>query len=135
RGAPGVLAVRTLAVFLSLASAAAAQTVVVTGTFRYEDKPYTDAGFTTGGPAVYLPVRRAEVDLVRDGDNFILGSGVTNDAGAFSISYTGPNQLVHARLYAKRSGGKINVSVRNNTTLDQLYSALSVAMTTVAPAV
>jgi hypothetical protein len=58
-------------------------TVTITGTVAYEDKAQDDSGFTGATPS--LPVREAAVEVVRCSDGAVLGSDVSNDAGAFSV--------------------------------------------------
>src|SRR5688572_22974997 len=118
---PGVLSVRTLIAFLALSSAAAAQ-VTVTGTVTYEDRTYDINGFNGIAP---LPVRQAEIELLRASDSALLASGVTNDTGAYSLSFGGPDQDVRIRVFARRSDGKINAVVKNNTSLNQTYAVSS----------
>jgi len=105
---------RTLIAFLALSSAAAAQ-VTVTGKVSYEDRTYNHlAGFTGG--IVNRPVRQAEIELLDSVDS-VLASGVTNETGDYSLTFPGPDQDVHIRVYARRSNGtgKINAVVRKTT--------------------
>jgi PKD repeat protein len=105
-----------------LAFAAAAQPVTVTGKITYEDRTYDASGFTGITPR---PVRFAEIDLLRSGDNAVLDSGVTDENGAFTLSFTGPNQNVRVRVYARRAGGQINVVVQTNSIARKLYAVSS----------
>ncbi len=115
---------RTVVVFLALSSAAAAQ-VTVSGTVTYEDRPYDGGGFTTPIPAPPPPfVRQAEIELVRSSDNLLLGSGTTDDNGAFTFNIAA-HTVVRLRVYARRAGGKINAEIRNNSASNQLYTVLS----------
>ncbi len=116
---------RTLAFLLSLPAAATAQ---VAGSVTYEDRVYTSAGFT--GATVFRPVREAEVEIVRVSDGAVLGTGVTTGAGTFAVAGVPPGQAVQARVYARRQGGRINVSVRNNAFSNAVYTALTPAITT-----
>ena len=110
---------RTIVTLLALSTAAAAQTV--SGTITYQDRTYDGGGFT--GTAL-RPVRQAEIELIRNSDNALLGSGVTTDTGAYSFPIT-PGEVVRLRIYARRSGGQIHAEIRNNTFNNQLYAALT----------
>jgi hypothetical protein len=112
--------VRTLIVLLALSSAAAAQ-VTVAGTVTYQDRTYDGGGFT--GTTTRF-VRQAEIELVRSSDNALLGSGTTDDNGAFSFNIAA-DMIVRLRVYARRVGGKFNAEIRNNLGSNQLYTALS----------
>ena len=116
---------RTLALFLALSSAAAAQ---VTGRVRYQDREYDLNGFTGWRP--YRPVRQAEVEIVRAGSNQVLGTGVTDETGAFSISGIPGGTGVFARVYARRSGGGIHAVVRDNFEDKAIYTAVTGNITT-----
>ncbi|MBI3857515.1 MAG: PKD domain-containing protein, partial [Planctomycetes bacterium] len=89
-----------------------------------EDRPYTGSGFT-GGPAAFLPIRQAEIELLRSGDDALLASGFTTNTGSFSLTYIGPNQIVRVRVYARRQSGQIHAVVLDNAQPAQLYSAAS----------
>ena len=114
---------RTLACLVFLSSAAAAQ---VTGVVRYEDREYDAGGFTGAQP--FLPVRQAEVEIL-DGAT-VVGSGVTDNTGAFSVSGVPGITLVRARIYARRDGPCMNVVVRNNPTANAIYTVTTVSVTT-----
>lgn len=97
--------------------------VTVTGVVTYEDRDYTIAGFT--GAATPRPIRRAEVDILRTSDSALLGSGVTDAAGAFSVAGIPAATSVRARVYARRSGGQINAAVLNNASANAVYAGLT----------
>lgn len=109
---------RTVAIFLALSSAAAAQ---VTGTIRYEDRTYDATGFTG---TLMRPVRQALVEIVRSSDNTLFNTGATDDTGAFSIGAIPAGEVVRFRVLAKRSGGGINAVVQNNDGATQTYAVL-----------
>ncbi len=64
-------------------SACAAQ---VSGRVRYEDFAVTDAGLSAAGRK--RPVRFAQVQVVRDGDDAILAQGHTDSAGRYHLTFT-----------------------------------------------
>jgi hypothetical protein len=96
--------------------------VVVSGTVTYEDRDYTPSGFT--GLVTPRPIRRAEVDII-DGAGALLGSGLTDDTGTFSIGGIPVSTTIRARVYARRSDGQINVAVLNNPTLNAVYAGIT----------
>ncbi|MHC4846100.1 MAG: hypothetical protein ACYTCU_08060, partial [Planctomycetota bacterium] len=67
---------------------------LVTGTFLYEDKEWGWAGWTGADPL--LPIRRADVTVLDDVTGNVLGSGSTDQNGAFAISCSavGPVDVV-----------------------------------------
>lgn len=93
------------------------------GQVRYENKTYTASGFT--GSTEFLVVRQAQVEVV-DTTNTVLGSGVTDNSGNYSISV--PNQgvkNVFLRVYARNTSSPFNVTVKNSTSENQIYTAVS----------
>jgi hypothetical protein len=113
-------------VFLLLSSAAAAQ-VTVTGTVQYEDRTYGTGGFTG---TVLRPVRQADVELLDSGVTVALSA--TDNAGGFSFSGVASSTDLQVRIYARRAGGMINASVRNNTGANAIYTVLSAGIDTSA---
>jgi hypothetical protein len=94
----------------------------VSGTVQYENRIYNTGGFT--GSTEMLPVRQADVEVIRSSDSAVLGSGQTDDNGAYSISVTnGGSQTIFLRIYARQTDGQINVTVRDNATSNQIYVA------------
>ncbi len=106
----------------------AALQVTVTGTVLYEDRDYGPAGFT--GTTTPRPIRRAELDIVRTSDGALLGSGLTDGAGMFSVGGIPASTSVRARVHARRNGGKINASVLDNASSNAVYAGLSPAIDT-----
>ncbi len=93
------------------------------GTVRYENKIYNSNGFT--GQTEFLPVRRAEVDLV-DSTNTVLGSGTTDDTGFYMINVTNQGtKSVFIRIYARNTASPFNVTVKNSQSEGQMYTAFS----------
>ncbi len=87
----------TAAVALAFSAPAAdAQTFTVTGKFQYEDKAWDYNGWTGSDPI--LPIRRADVYVLNDATQAVLGSGSTGQDGTFSIEAT--------------SAGVVDISVR-----------------------
>src|SRR5205814_7952684 len=76
------------------------------------------------------PVRQAEIEVLRASDNFVFGSGTTDDSGGFSISGVPAGEVVRFRLYARRMGGKVHAVVRNNSGANLLYTVSSTAIDT-----
>jgi len=75
-------------------SAEGAGSFLVTGTFLYEDKGWAYGGWSGVDPV--LPVRRADVTVVDDLTGTVLGSGSTDQNGAFAVACTasGPVDIV-----------------------------------------
>ena len=114
---------RTLVAFLVLSSAAAAQsTITVTGKVFYEDRTYTAAGFT--GALVNRPVRQAEIDLMNSAGDTILGSGITDENGAYSLSFFGFHQDARVRISSQRMDGtgKMRIAVLDRPSANAVYA-------------
>jgi len=116
--------VKTVAAFLLLSSAAAAQ-VTVSGVVRYEDRVYGAGGFTG---TTFLPVRQAEIEVLQSGQPPV--PGTTHDTGAFSVPGIPSGVSVQVRIYARRIGGQINALVLNNSGSQAVYTAISPAIDT-----
>jgi PKD repeat protein len=116
--------VRTVAAFLILSSAAAAQ-VTVSGVVRYEDRIYGPGGFTT---TTFRPVRQAEIEVLQSGQPPV--PGTTDDTGVFTVPGIPSGVSVQVRIYARRIGGQINASVLNNAGAHAVYTAISPAIDT-----
>jgi PKD repeat protein len=77
----------------------------VSGTVRYADQHYS---YNPGNGQLaitpqWLPVRQAEVEIVR-ADNATLGSGVTDDAGGYTVTVANAgSQSIFLRVYARRA--------------------------------
>lgn len=93
----------------------------VTGTVRYQDRVYDAGGFTGATP--FRPVRQAEVEIVNNATQTVVGNGTTDDLGDFSIGGVPDGLTVYARVYARRADGGIHAEVRNNTAADAVYAA------------
>lgn len=107
-----------LAVLLAPAIASAG---TVSGTVTYENKIYQDTGFTG---TEYLPVRLADVEIVRSSDGVVLGSGETGIDGTFSIVIPDGGTLnIFLRAYARQDNAAVNVVVKNNSTSGSIYTA------------
>jgi len=109
---------------IALALAAWAQVVTVTGTLQYEDKDYTNSGFT--GTTTPRPIRSADLEILRTSDGTVLGTGLTDPAsGAFSVGGITMGEIIQARVYARHSGNQMNAMVRNNATAIAVYTGLT----------
>ncbi|MHC4862229.1 MAG: hypothetical protein ACYTDY_19285, partial [Planctomycetota bacterium] len=98
---------KILTVLILLAAAGTAAADTVSGTVQYENRVYNDAGFT--GATELLPVRFADIEVVRSSDSAVLGTGETDGAGAFSINIAnGGTQTIFIRVYARQDNGTVN---------------------------
>ena len=97
--------------------------VTVLGIVQYEDRDYTNSGFT--GTTTARPIRSADIEILRASDSTVLGSGATDATGSFSIGSIASGEVVRARVYARHAGGGINAVVKNNTTSNAVYAALT----------
>ena len=114
---------------IALALAAWAQLVTVTGTLQYEDKDYTNSGFT--GTTTPRPIRSADLEILRASDGTVLGAGLTDPAtGTFSVGGITMGEIVQARVYARHSGNRMNAVVLNNTTANAVYTGLTPSIDT-----
>jgi hypothetical protein len=99
--------------FVSPATGSGA-TVTVTGTVAYEDKAQDASGFTGAMPS--LPVREAAVEVVRCSDGAVLGSDVSNDAGAFSVDVINTaNVGAYVRVLAQIDDPAYSIAVKDTT--------------------
>jgi hypothetical protein len=117
--------VKTAALILLLSSAAAAQTVTVTGTIVYEDRTYDATGFTG---TTFRPVRQAEVELLNTGA--IVPLTATDESGNFSFPSVSAAANTQVRVYARRTTGKINATVCDDSSPGAVYTVLSAAQDT-----
>jgi hypothetical protein len=81
----------------------------VSGRFRYERPLLTENGL---GRVQTRPVRRALVQVRREGTDQILSSGVTRDDGTFELPYQGAGQ-VYVLVWASTEGEDLNMTVRD----------------------
>lgn len=83
----GRLRIPLLLLFISLLTAAVSMPALAdftaSGTFQYEDRPFDHDGFT--GEQAWLPIRRADVEVVDLATQTVLGSGQTDDGGSFQV--------------------------------------------------
>jgi hypothetical protein len=100
-----------LALFAT-AAAVDAQSFTVTGVAQYQDKAWNYNGWTGSDPN--LPIRRADVIVLNNSTQAVLGSGSTGQDGSFSISCS--------------TAGTTNVIVRIDcdTNLDGAFQRLRV---------
>ena len=78
-----ILSLSLLAAGLLAAGMGTAFALPITGTFRYEDREWDKDGYT--GTSQDLPIRHADVEVVRDSDQAVLASGRTDANGDYSI--------------------------------------------------
>jgi len=100
-----------------------AGSVAISGTVTFDSVP------NTSGPLQYdaivsKPVRGAQVELVSSNTQEVIGRGVTDAKGNYSIAVTQGNQIfvrVRAMLQQAGNGPTWSVSVRDNTQGNGLY--------------
>jgi len=97
---------------IATAAAADAQSFTVTGTAQYQDKAWNYNGWTGSDPN--LPIRRADVIVLNNSTQAVLGTGSTGQDGSFSIACS--------------TSGTTNVIVRidADTNLDGSFQRLRV---------
>src|SRR6187401_1094474 len=96
-----------LAAGLLLSAAAAAQSFTVSGTFQYADKEWNYNGWTGVDPL--KPIRRADIYVLDNVTQAVLGSGFTGTDGSFSVVCT--------------AAGPVNVIVRCDADTDRCKAA------------
>jgi len=115
-----------LALLLSTAIAALlpATAGVITGKLKYEDKLYDGSGFT--GAVEYKPIRLAEIEVLDDDTQQVLGTGVTTITGRYRIAIPSAGyKTLRVRCYARNNLGVPNAVVKNNTGEKAIYTAIS----------
>ena len=75
-----------LAGILTLAGGLAAQAFTVSGTFQYQDKEWNFSGWTGVDPL--KPIRRADIYVLNNLTQAVLGMGYTEADGSFSVACT-----------------------------------------------
>jgi hypothetical protein len=95
---------RLPAALLLLAAAAAAQDFQVSGAFRYADKEWDWNGWT--GALAERPVRRADVRVLDAQTGHVLGRGLTDGEGGFSIACKPGGQAVRDLLVRVEAGNR-----------------------------
>ena len=111
------------AALLATSSAVATSPVTMSGMVTYDGVPNT-AGALVYTSATMKPVRGALVEIV-DAAATVIATTRTDDSGAYSASVPSNSQLrVRVRAQASRSGSgpSWDVSVRDNTQADAIYS-------------
>jgi hypothetical protein len=108
---------------LSSLSAPAWANLTVTGTVRYVDRLFTYTGGFTGAEPE-LPVRFANVRVINSSTGAILASGVTSEAGDFSISVVGSGSAnLQVRIEAQTN--QFGASARVTDSASVLYTVSS----------
>jgi lamin tail-like protein/immune inhibitor InhA-like protein len=103
RGMPGWAWLTTLVLLGApgLARPAGAGTFTVQGQFQYEDRIWDKNGYT--GTVQILPIRRADVEVVKSSNNAVLAVGSTDTNGNFSIVVTGQTGTIGVYVRCKSS--------------------------------
>jgi hypothetical protein len=86
----------------------------VSGTVTYEDKLFNRFGFTGGTAAV--AARQVDVEVVRCSDGTVLGSGVTDAAGDYSVGASNPAESaagVYVRALTRVTDATHSVAVQD----------------------
>src|SRR5262245_52967459 len=78
-----------------------AGTFTISGQFLYEDRIWNQNGYT--GAVQNLPIRRADVEVVRSSNNQVLASGSTDGSGNYSILVTGQTGTIGVYVRCKSS--------------------------------
>lgn len=108
------------------------QPTTLSGNVSYDDVPSTNGGLDYGATAS-KPVRGAGVDVINVADGTVLASTTTDDNGSYSTqapSQTIVTVRVRAQLARSGSGPNWDVTVRDNTQSNALYSMESPAFST-----
>jgi hypothetical protein len=111
-----------------------AANVTISGTAEYESVPNNpDTGALNYNARAFRPIRLATVQVIDGGGN-ALGSTVTSETGAYSVTVANPNAAVRVRVRAESvrtgtSGGAWDVKVLDNTSGNALYVLDSAAFT------
>ncbi len=92
------------------------------GTFLFEDRPFDRDGFT--GEHIVLPIRRADVEVVDLQTQTVLGTGRTNEYGAFQVDVAlAVARTIYVRcLTTTGDDPQLNLRVKNDTEEQSLYS-------------
>jgi len=97
---------------------------VISGEVKYEDKLYDCYGFT--GVVEYKPVRLAEIEILDDVTQEVLGSGITTVTGRYRIAIPSAGyDTIQVRCYARNNVSVPNAVVKNNTTERATYAVVS----------
>lgn len=118
---------RTALIAVLITSSAWAQ-ATVSGVVQYQDKVYGPTGFTGAQPFRF--VRQADVEIVRQSDGTVLGTDITDNAGAYSVAGIAVGEVVFLRVYSRTDQADLKVVVRN-TTGGSIYTVASGTITTV----
>jgi len=78
-----------------------AGTFTISGQFLYEDRIWNQNGYT--GTVQNLPIRRADVEVVRSPGNIVIATGSTDANGNYSIVVTGQTGTINLYVRCKSS--------------------------------
>ena len=111
-----------LAGLLATLALPAAADFTASGTFLYEDRPFDLDGFT--GEQAFLPIRRADVEVVDLLTQTVLGSGLTDDSGAFQVdvSLTVPRTIYVRCLTDTAAHPQLHLRVKNDIQEQSVYA-------------
>jgi hypothetical protein len=93
----------------------------VLGLARYEDRLATAEGL---GPPELLPVAFAEVEIYREADGYVVGSGSTDNQGRFEVSFVNYGEPALAtRVLARRHRAFAALEVQRSEVCPEIYAA------------
>lgn len=100
----------------------AAADFTATGKVEYQDRVFTFNGGFSSASNVFLPVRRARVQVINAANNSVLATGATDEAGNFAINVSGSGtKNVLVRVFS-RSDAFGNNRIRVTNSSNALYS-------------
>jgi Immune inhibitor A-like, MAM domain/Lamin Tail Domain/FlgD Ig-like domain len=100
-GAVTALLAAGVCCLLAGARLAAAGTFTAQGQFLYEDRIWNQNGYT--GAVQNLPIRRADIEVVKSTGNLVIGTGSTDASGNYSIVVTGQTGTINVYVRCKSS--------------------------------
>jgi hypothetical protein len=100
-------------------------TATVTGRLSYVDRQYGMSGFT--GLRFQKPIRFMDVQVIRESDGTVLGSGASNANGNYSVSFNnpGPRGVYVRALSRTHEASPVRLVVENNIVQNALYAVVS----------
>lgn len=106
----------------ALLAPAAVADFTASGTVQYQDRPFAYGSGFSSASNVFLPVRRARVQVLNASTGQVLATGATDEAGRFDLSVAGSGtKNVVVRVFSRSDAfGSNRIRVTNNG--NQLYS-------------
>jgi hypothetical protein len=93
----------------------------VSGFARYEDRPTTTQGL---GPPEPQPLALAEIEIYREADGYVVGSGHTDNLGRFEVSFVNYGEpALAARVLARRYRAFAALEVQRSDSCPEIYAA------------